>query len=29
MSRFHDHTPGSHYITDEESDDGIDRRGFL
>ena len=29
MSRFHDHTPGSHYITDEQSEDGIDRRGFL
>src|SRR5512133_1351140 len=29
MSRFHDHTPGSHYITDDESEDGIDRRGFL
>ncbi|HEX6629672.1 MAG TPA: metallophosphoesterase, partial [Gemmatimonadaceae bacterium] len=29
MSRFHDHTPGSHYITDDTSDDGIDRRGFL
>ena len=29
MSRLHDHSPGSHYITQEESDDGIDRRGFL
>jgi Icc protein len=29
MSRFHDHTPGSHYITHDESDDGVDRRGFL
>src|SRR5512133_2840311 len=29
MSRFHDHTPGSRYITDDTSDDGVDRRGFL
>jgi 3',5'-cyclic AMP phosphodiesterase CpdA len=29
MSRSHDHTPSSRYITHEESEDGIDRRGFL
>ena len=29
MSRFHDHSHDSHYITHEGSEDGIDRRGFL
>ena len=29
MSRLHEHAPGSSYITDDRSDDGIDRRGFL
>ena len=29
MSRLHDHTSSSRYITHQESDDGIDRRGFL
>ena len=29
MSALHDHASSSRYITDEESEDGIDRRGFL
>jgi plastocyanin len=29
MSGPHDHPHGSNYITDDGSDDGIDRRGFL
>src|SRR3954466_1141567 len=29
MSHTHDHALGSRYITQDESEDGIDRRGFL
>ena len=29
MTRLHDHASSSRYITDAESEDGIDRRGFL
>ncbi|MBX6332632.1 MAG: metallophosphoesterase [Gemmatimonadaceae bacterium] len=29
MSRFHDHSSSSRYITEDPNEDGIDRRGFL